>query len=72
MASNRLIQQNKYCLQILNASTIVIKIGSSILIDSKKNILKYDWLNSLLEEIAFLKTYGGGSPFNETFQFRIV
>ena len=58
MASNRLIQQNKYCSQILNATTIVIKIGSSILIDSKKNILKYDWLNSLLEEIAFLKKIG--------------
>ena len=58
MESNRLISSNKNYSQILNVKTIVIKIGSSILIDPKKNILKNKWLNSLLEEIAFLKKNG--------------
>ena len=58
MESNRLISSNKNYSQILNVKTIVIKIGSSILIDPKKNILKNKWLNSLLEEIAFLKRNG--------------
>ena len=58
MESNRLISSNKNYSQILNAKTIVIKIGSSILIDPKKNILKNKWLNSLLNEIAFLKKNG--------------
>ena len=58
MESNRLISSNKNYSQILNAKTIVIKIGSSILIDPKKNILKNKWLNSLLDEIAFLKKNG--------------
>ena len=58
MESNRLISSNKNYSQILNVKTIVIKIGSSILIDPKKNILKNKWLNSLLDEIAFLKKNG--------------
>ena len=58
MESNRLISSNKNYSQILNVKTIVIKIGSSILIDPKKHILKNKWLNSLLEEIAFLKKNG--------------
>ena len=58
MESNRLISSNKYYSQILNVKTIVIKIGSSILIDPKKNILKNKWLNSFLDEIAFLKKNG--------------
>ena len=58
MESNRLISSNKNYSQILNAKTIVIKIGSSILIDPKKNIIKNQWLNSLLDEIAFLKKNG--------------
>ena len=58
MESNRLISSNKNYSQILNVKTIVIKIGSSILIDPKKNTLKNKWLNSLLEEIAFLKENG--------------
>ena len=40
MESNRLISSNKNYSQILNAKTIVIKIGSSILIDPKKIYLK--------------------------------
>ena len=55
MVSDRLIYNNKNCPQLVKAKTIVIKIGSSILVDPKKNILKKKWLNSLLEEIAFLK-----------------
>ena len=58
MESNRLISSNKNYSQILNAKTIVIKIGSSILIDPKKNIIKNKWLNSLLDEIASLKKNG--------------
>ena len=58
MESNRLISCNENYSQSLNAKTIVIKIGSSILIDQKKNILKNQWLNSLLDEIAFLKKNG--------------
>ena len=55
MGSNRLILDNKNCPQILKANTIVIKVGSSILVDPIKNTLKQDWLNSFLDEIAVLK-----------------
>ena len=55
MGSNRLILNNKNCPQILKANTIVIKVGSSILVDPIKNTLKQDWLNSFLDEIAVLK-----------------
>ena len=58
MGSNRLIFENKKCVQILNATTIVIKIGTSILIDPISNTLKNNWLNSLLDEIAILKKNG--------------
>ncbi|MFL2801661.1 MAG: glutamate 5-kinase [Paracoccaceae bacterium] len=58
MESNRLNFNNINCSQILKAKTIVIKIGSSILIDPKRNILKNKWLNSLLDEISILKKSG--------------
>ena len=50
-----LILDDKNCPQILKANTIVIKVGSSILVDPIKNTLKQDWLNSFLDEIAVLK-----------------
>ena len=41
-------------MSIRDRNTIVIKVGSSILVDPIKNTLKQDWLNSFLDEIAVL------------------
>jgi glutamate 5-kinase len=40
------------------AKRVVVKIGSSLLVDSATGTLKSDWLNSLADDIAKLRTSG--------------
>ena len=42
---------------IKNAKRIVIKIGSSLIIDSKEGNLNYAWMRSLAENINFLRRF---------------
>ena len=41
-----------------NASCIVVKIGSALLIDEKSNSLKEEWLRSLVSDVSDLKSEG--------------
>ncbi len=43
---------------IENAQTLIIKIGSSTLVDSKNNLFRLAWLNSLTADVAHLKAQG--------------
>ena len=51
---------NSFCNypQLERTTTIVLKIGTSILIDSDTNLLKSKWLKSFIEEVAELKEMG--------------
>ena len=40
-------------MNILNSKLIIIKIGSSTLIDKTKNFKK-DWINKLIDDVHFL------------------
>ena len=55
MAPDRSLINSKDFPQLDKAKTIVLKIGTSILIDPSTNLLKSDWLESFVEEIARLK-----------------
>ena len=54
MASIKIIKNDA----IKNAKRIVIKIGSSLIIDSKDGNLNYAWMRSLAENINFLRNNG--------------
>jgi len=55
MASNGSLINSRDFPQLGKAKTIVLKVGTSILIDPRTNVLKSDWLESFVEEIAQLK-----------------
>ncbi len=58
MAPNRsLISSNNFP-QLRKAKTIVLKIGTSILVDSDTNLIKSDWLETFIQEIVELKNNG--------------
>ncbi|MDC0394229.1 glutamate 5-kinase [Alphaproteobacteria bacterium] len=44
--------------KVHNASCIVIKIGSALLVDEKTGLVKSNWIESLVKDIAFLKSSG--------------
>ncbi len=58
MAPNRSLVSSKSFPFLGKAKTIVLKIGTSILIDPKENLIKTKWLESLLKEVVELKSHG--------------
>ena len=44
---------------LTNASRLVVKIGSALLVDRNTGLLRSDWLNSLAQDVAWLKGQGG-------------
>ena len=58
MAPNRSLVNSKGFPFLGKAKTIVLKIGTSILIDSKENLIKTKWLESLIKEVVELKSHG--------------
>ena len=58
MEPNRSLIKSKNFPQLGKAKTIVLKVGTSILIDPDTNLLKADWLKSFVQEITELKRYG--------------
>ena len=58
MAPNRSLVNSKSFPFLGKAKTIVLKIGTSILIDSKENLIKTKWLESLVKEVVELKSHG--------------
>ena len=57
MEPNRSLIKSKNFPQLGKAKTIVLKVGTSILIDPDTNLLKADWLKSFVQEITELKKY---------------
>lgn len=43
---------------LTQAKRLVVKIGSALLVDRKTGALRRDWLNSLAEDVAWLKAQG--------------
>ena len=43
---------------LTNASRLVVKIGSALLVDRITGLLRSDWLNSLAQDVAWLKGQG--------------
>ena len=58
MASNRSVINLNDFPELSIAKTIVIKIGTSILVDAETNFIKSHWLKSFITEIAELKQHG--------------
>ena len=43
---------------LTNANRLVVKIGSSLLVDRNTGLLRSDWLNTLAQDVAWLKGQG--------------
>ncbi|MGB0499521.1 MAG: glutamate 5-kinase, partial [Rubricella sp.] len=46
--------------RISQASIVVVKIGSALLVDQKSGMLREGWLDSLIADVAALKAEGKG------------
>ena len=57
MAPNGSLINSRDFPQLGKAKSIVLKVGTSILVDPSTNVLKSDWLESFVEEIAQLKMF---------------
>ena len=52
--------------RLTTARRLVIKIGSSLLVDQQSGALRRDWLDALADDVAVCRGRGqGGSPTQE-------